>query len=39
LGLIYTLPSHTHERFMYWIKAGLIIYFLYGFWHSRLRKK
>lgn len=39
LGLIYTLPPHTHERFVYWIAAGLVIYFAYGIWNSRLRKK
>lgn len=39
LGLIYTLPPHTHERFVYWIAAGLVIYFAYGIWHSRLNRK
>ena len=39
LGLIYTLPPHTHERFFYWVAVGLVIYFVYGFHHSRLNKK
>lgn len=39
LGLIYTLPPHTHERFFYWVAVGLVIYFVYGFHCSRLNKK
>lgn len=39
LGLIYTLPPHTHQRFLYWVAAGLVIYFVYGIHHSRLNKK
>ena len=37
---IYTmkgLPTHAWERFGIWLVAGLLIYFLYGYRHSRLR--
>ena len=27
------------ERFLIWLGIGLVVYFLYGFWNSRLRKK
>ncbi len=36
-ALIAFLPPHTHERFLYWLLAGVIIYFTYGIRHSRLR--
>jgi APA family basic amino acid/polyamine antiporter len=31
------LPRHAWERFGIWLAIGLIIYFAYGFSHSRLR--
>jgi len=37
---IYTmkgLPTHAWERFGIWLVVGLLIYFLYGYRHSRLR--
>ncbi len=37
-ALIYFLPTHTHERFVLWLLAGLVIYFAYGYRHSKLRK-
>lgn len=36
-ALIYFLPTHTHERFVLWLLAGLVIYFAYGYRHSKLR--
>lgn len=31
-ALIAFLPHHTYERFAYWLLAGLVIYFAYGFY-------
>jgi APA family basic amino acid/polyamine antiporter len=31
------LPAHAWERFGYWLALGLILYFVYGYRHSRLR--
>ena len=31
------LPRHAWERFGIWLALGLVIYFAYGFSHSRLR--
>jgi len=36
-ALIAFLPDHTHWRFILWLAAGLVIYFFYGYRHSRLR--
>ena len=39
---IYTmfgLPPHAWERFAIWLALGLLIYFLYGYRHSTLRKE
>jgi APA family basic amino acid/polyamine antiporter len=35
---MYGLPPKAWERFGYWLIAGLLIYFLYGYRHSRLRR-
>jgi len=35
-ALIAFLPAHTHWRFMLWLAAGLVIYFVYGIRKSRL---
>lgn len=37
-ALIYFLPAHTHERFVLWLLVGLVIYFAYGYRHSKLRR-
>ncbi len=36
-ALIAFLPPHTHERFVLWLAAGLVIYFAYGYRKSKLR--
>jgi basic amino acid/polyamine antiporter, APA family len=38
LALIGFLPPQTHLRFLGWVAAGLVIYFAYGIYHSRLNK-
>ena len=35
--LMLGLPEITWLRFVIWLAIGLIIYFMYGRWHSRLR--
>lgn len=35
-ALIAFLPTHTHERFVLWLAAGLVIYFAYGIRKSKL---
>ncbi|HEX9690205.1 MAG TPA: amino acid permease [Thermoanaerobaculia bacterium] len=37
LGLIYYLPPSSWWRFAGWLGIGAVIYFLYGYRHSRLR--
>ncbi|HEU5249969.1 MAG TPA: amino acid permease, partial [Thermoanaerobaculia bacterium] len=37
LGLIYYLPPSSWWRFIGWLGVGAVIYFLYGYRHSRLR--
>jgi basic amino acid/polyamine antiporter, APA family len=39
LYLMTQLPGVTWKRFGYWLLLGLVIYFLYGIRHSRLRKQ
>ena len=36
--LMLALPVLTWERFLIWMGIGLLIYFVYGFWFSRLRR-
>ena len=31
------LPAHAWERFGLWLALGLLLYFVYGYRHSRLR--
>ncbi len=33
------LPHQAWERFGYWLAIGLVLYFLYGYSHSRLRQR
>ncbi len=33
------LPHDTWMRLIYWLILGIVIYFSYGYWHSRLNKK
>ena len=33
------LPYQAWERFGYWLVLGLLLYFVYGYQHSRLRKR
>jgi APA family basic amino acid/polyamine antiporter len=37
LGLIYYLPPSSWWRFLGWLAVGAVIYFAYGYRHSRLR--
>jgi APA family basic amino acid/polyamine antiporter len=37
LGLIAYLPPTSWMRFFLWLVAGLVVYFAYGYRHSRLR--
>jgi APA family basic amino acid/polyamine antiporter len=39
VGLIYYLPPSSWMRFLMWLVVGGLIYFFYGFSHSRLRAK
>jgi APA family basic amino acid/polyamine antiporter len=32
------LPPQAWERFAIWLAAGLLMYFAYGFKHSKLRQ-
>ncbi len=38
LYLIAGLGHHNWVRFLAWLAIGLVIYFSYGFWHSRLNQ-
>jgi APA family basic amino acid/polyamine antiporter len=31
------LPAHAWERFGIWLAIGLALYFVYGYWHSKMR--
>jgi APA family basic amino acid/polyamine antiporter len=37
--LMLGLPVVTWVRFAIWLAAGLILYFSYGFWHSKLKRE
>lgn len=36
-ALMLSLPSENWLRLLFWLIAGLGVYFAYGYWHSRLR--
>ena len=39
LLLIAYLPQPSWRRFVYWLAAGAVVYFFYGYRHSRLRQR
>jgi len=36
--VMWGLPAHAWERFAIWLAVGLILYFIYGYRHSALRR-
>ncbi|HKB10326.1 MAG TPA: amino acid permease [Vicinamibacterales bacterium] len=38
LFIMYGLPQSAWERFLIWLGIGLLLYFTYGFTHSKLRE-
>jgi APA family basic amino acid/polyamine antiporter len=38
LYLMFQLPSLTWVRFAVWLVIGLVLYFAYGYQHSKLRR-
>lgn len=39
LLLMLSLPAENWYRLLGWMVIGLIVYFLYGYWHSKLRSR
>ncbi len=37
VALMLSLPSENWMRLILWLAFGLVIYFCYGYWHSKLR--
>ena len=37
VALMLSLPSENWMRLVIWLAVGLVIYFCYGYWHSKLR--
>jgi APA family basic amino acid/polyamine antiporter len=37
--LMLSLPGENWLRLVIWLAIGLVIYFAYGYWHSKLRKQ
>jgi APA family basic amino acid/polyamine antiporter len=38
LWLMLNLPAETWLRFAIWMALGFVVYFSYGYWHSRMRR-
>jgi basic amino acid/polyamine antiporter, APA family len=38
VGIIYYLPQPSWWRFVAWLAVGMVVYFSYGYRHSRLRR-
>jgi basic amino acid/polyamine antiporter, APA family len=36
LAMMMFLPLNTWKRLVYWLLAGLLVYFFYGIWHSTM---
>jgi basic amino acid/polyamine antiporter, APA family len=36
--IMYGLPGVAWKRFGGWLVLGLLLYFVYGFWRSKLRR-
>lgn len=39
LMLMLSLPSENWLQLVLWLCVGLVIYFFYGYWHSKLSKQ
>ena len=39
VGQMLALPWETWERLIYWMALGIVIYFGYSFWHSKMRQQ
>jgi APA family basic amino acid/polyamine antiporter len=37
-GMAYSLPTATWLRLVLWSALGILVYFVYGYKHSRLRE-
>ena len=39
IGIIAYLPQPSWMRFLVWLAVGIVVYFAYGYRHSRLRRQ